>query len=47
MELTPITETEFRKKNKRLWDKILFQNPQNRIKSSSWILSKKKTKKKH
>ena len=42
MELTPITETEL-KKIKRLWDKILFQNSQNRIKSFSWILSKKKT----
>ena len=47
MELIPISETEFRKKIKRMWDKILLQNPQNRIKSTAWIFPNKKTKKKH
>ena len=47
MGLTPITEMEFRKKIKRIWDKILFQNTKKRIKRTAWFLLNLQTTQKH
>ena len=46
MELTPITEREFRKKIKRMRDKILFLITKKRIKKTAWFLPHPQTTKK-